>query len=79
MRDFSEWLNARDLYVQYTHTFPLAGLKLIEKYGFLFDDSYFYWIPACKGKKPVYFGIIKRAPLFMYPHKWTPAEKHRGK
>lgn len=65
----TEWLNTRDLYVQYAYEDQPKRDQLIKEFGFCFDDQYFYWNPK---KRP---DIVKRAPIWLYPKKSIPMEK----
>lgn len=65
-----DWRNTRDLYVDYTYEIPEKALILLEKYGWFFDDEYFYYRPK---KRP---DIMKRMPLWAYPKKQIPTEKY---
>lgn len=71
-----EWKCTPDLYNTYENLSCVDAkmLLLIEKYGFFFDDEFFYWRPERNGKKA---DIIKRRPLYWYPVKSTPAEKSK--
>jgi hypothetical protein len=72
-----EWLNTRDLYIQYSYVEQLswAAQKLLRKHGRLFDDEYSYWM--VKSKKGTALGIVKRRPLWM-DVKRMPAEKYHA-
>lgn len=71
-----EWLNTRDLYVQYCYveTAPLSLVQLLEVFGSAFDDDYAYWFP----KGSMFKRIIKRRPVWMIGTKRMPAEKYHG-
>jgi len=59
-----EWLNRPfQRYGQYTYEIPLKALGLINRYGWFFDDDYFYYIPRTRKD------IMIRFPLWMYPQK----------
>jgi hypothetical protein len=77
MMQKSEWLNNPGPYTQYTHNPDPRLIKLIETYGFAFNDEFWYWIPKAtrNGKKNQ--NLVKRAPLWTYPCKSVPAEKSR--
>lgn len=66
-----DWKNTRGLYVQYTYEITEKELFLLEKYGWFFDDVYFYFRQL---RRP---DILKKAPLWMHPKKCIPAEKHK--
>ena len=71
----AEWLNTRDLYVDYCHIseVPQKALQLIKIYGGFFDENYSYWQP--KGRKKQLLPLIKRRPIWM-KGKRMPAEKY---
>lgn len=73
----SEWLNNPGPYTQYTHDPGPKLVQIIERFGFCFDDKYWYWIPKIKRKGKKNSGIVKRAPLWTYPCKSVPAEKSK--
>lgn len=73
----SEWLNSPGPYVQYTHIPDPRLVKLIKKYGFVFDDEFWYWIPKVTRNGKKLYNLVKRAPLWTYPCKSVPAEKSR--
>lgn len=71
-----DWLNCiGNLYVTYTNTPDPIMVQLIEKYGFIFDDDYWYWIPKQRKGNGKRLGIVKRAPIWTYPVKSVPSEK----
>lgn len=72
-----EWKNTPDLYTDYIQLeeAPQKMLQLLTKYPFFFDEEFFYW--QVKDRKGNLRPIIKRRPLYWYPQKSTPAEKHR--
>ena len=69
------WLNAPyNAYVRYTHEITEIEKRLVERYGWFFDDTFFYWQPKQNQN------ILKRAPLWMYPQKGlggSKVEKHK--
>jgi hypothetical protein len=67
-----EWKNSPDLFNDYVflEECPRAMAKILLKFGWFFDDIFFYWL--VKGGK-----IVKRRPLYWYPQKSTPTEKAR--
>jgi len=74
MLDNVEWLNTRDLYIDYCHIseLPFSALALIEEYGSFFDDKYAYWQP--RGRNGQLLALVKRRPVWM-KSKRMPAEK----
>lgn len=59
-----EWLNRPfQRYGQYTYEIPEKAKFLIEKWGWFFDDEYFYYIPRTRKD------IMVRFPIWMYPQK----------
>jgi hypothetical protein len=78
----SEWLNSPGPYVQYTYNADPRLVRLIQAFGFAFDDKFWYWCPLCRGKnsrRVLNTSIVKRAPLWTYPTKSVPAEKAQRK
>ncbi len=76
----SEWLNSPGPYVQYTYDVDPKLAALILRYGFAFDDKFWYFIPKVKrGGALNSMPIVKRAPLWTYPCKSMPAEKAKRK
>ncbi len=76
MMQESEWLNNPGPYTQYTHNPDLRLAQLIDRYGFVFDDKFWYWKPKVTRKsRGKTHNIVKRAPLWTYPCKSVPAEK----
>jgi hypothetical protein len=75
----SEWLNSPGPYVQYTYDVDPRLVAIIRRHGFAFDDRFWYWIPKTKRGKELPMLMIKRAPLWIYPHKSLPAEKSNRK
>jgi hypothetical protein len=71
----SEWLNSPGPYVQYTYNPDLRLVALIRRFGFAFDDCYWFWIPKNRGGAELPTLMVKRAPLWTYPCKSIPAEK----
>lgn len=72
----SEWLNSPGPYVQYTYNADPRLVRLIQAFGFAFDDKFWYWCPLCRGKnsrRVLNTSIVKRAPLWTYPTKSVPA------
>ena len=75
----SEWLNSPGPYVQYTYDPDPRLVAIIRRYGFAFDDSYWFWIPRTRRGGELPLLIVKRAPLWTYPNKSVPAEKAQRK
>jgi len=73
-----EWLNTPNPYIQYTHNPDIRLIKIIEVYGFCFDDIYWYWMPKYR-RSHIIVGIVKKAPLWTYPSKCINAEKANPK
>lgn len=76
--EIMEWKCTPDLYNTYENIDQVNPklLAIIEKWGFCFDEDFFFWRPERNGKKA---NIIKRRPLYWYPQKSTPAEKSKRK
>ena len=66
-----EWLNFRGPYGQYTRDPDPKMVTIIERWGFYFDDDFYYWIPKSKRN------IVKRFPIWLYPQRVVSAEKHK--
>lgn len=62
--------------MDWTYELSWKELRLLEMYPFFFDDEYWYWHPKTR-RGAVMRTIIKRAPLWTYPQKSVPAEKHK--
>jgi hypothetical protein len=75
----TEWLNCHNPYVQYTHEPDKTMVELIQRYGFLFDDDYWYWIPKYRGSKREVPSMVKRSPLWTYPCKSVARESGKPK
>jgi hypothetical protein len=69
-----EWLNTPDIYNQYCFEADPRLVSIIQRWGFAFDEKYWYWIPTTRKGKPTQ--IVKRAPLWTYPRKAHDNEKH---
>jgi hypothetical protein len=65
-----EWKNTIDLFNDYVRLeeCPSAMAAILLRYGWFFDDLYFYWLVKDRN-------IVKRRPLYWYPQKATPQEK----
>ena len=66
-----EWLNFHGPYGQYTRDPDPEMVKIIERWGFYFDDDYYYWSP------PNRKDVVKRFPIWAYPYRVINAEKHK--
>lgn len=75
----TEWLNCHNPYTQYTHEPPNKLKTIVEKYGFAFDDNYWYWIPKYRKSKTVVPNMLKRNPLWTYPCKSIARENGKPK
>jgi hypothetical protein len=59
-----EWLNRPfQTYGQYTYEIPQKARTILNRYGWFFDNDYFYYRPKKKQD------IMIRIPLWMWPQK----------
>lgn len=80
--DLTPWHNSRDLYTQTCRTdeLPEKLRLLLERYGEVFDDKWWYFLSS-RGKFKGLFA--RRVPIWqtskrMPAEKWRPYPVHRG-
>ena len=69
MPKMTEWLNFHGPYGQYARDgVDPKMLSIIRRWGFYFDDEWYYW--EANGK-------VKRFPIWAYPQRVVNAERHK--
>ena len=74
-----DWLCTPNPYVLYTNWEQLDSKmrQILLKYGEMFDDERYYWIPKNRKGQLLVGQIVKCAPLWV-KGKGVPAEKYRS-